>query len=259
MIIDGRALAEELYAELALRYAALPMPARLGIIGALHDPVIAQFVAIKRRVAERLGVVFDAREIGDATTDAALATLAPLSRMSDGIIVQLPLPQRIDTDAMIAAISLERDIDGIAPRSRTTPPVALAVAEILQRAGIVVAGKRAVVLGAGRLVGAPCAKLLRDLGALVTVVNKGDSLDVLQDADIIVAGAGNPGFIKPEHIKEGVVLIDAGTSEQVGKVVGDIDPACAAKASLYTPVPGGVGPVAVAMIFKNLLDLIEKN
>ena len=95
-------------------------------------------------------------------------------------------------------------------------------------------------------------------GADVTVLEKGDSFDTLKDADIIVLGAGEPGLVKPEHIKDGVVLIDAGTSEVSGKVAGDADPACAEKASVFTPVPGGVGPIAVAMIFKNLSALAQK-
>lgn len=119
-------------------------------------------------------------------------------------------------------------------------------------------GKKATVVGSGRLVGAPAARLLRELGAEVQVLEKGDSLDVLKDADIIVLGAGEPGLVKPEHLKEGVVLIDAGTSESNGKVAGDADPACAEKAALFTPVPGGVGPIAVAMIFKNLFALAKK-
>jgi methylenetetrahydrofolate dehydrogenase (NADP+)/methenyltetrahydrofolate cyclohydrolase len=84
-------------------------------------------------------------------------------------------------------------------------------------------------------------------------------MEDLVGADIVVLGTGQPGFIKPEHIKEGVVLIDAGASEMAGVITGDADPACAQKASLFTPVPGGVGPIAVAMIFKNILDLVERS
>ena len=135
---------------------------------------------------------------------------------------------------------------------------ALAVVEILQRKNVHIEGARTVIVGAGRLVGAPSAWLLRKLGADVSMFTLQEgSIDDLKNADIIVSGAGNPGFIKPEHIKEGVALIDAGTSELNKKIAGDADPACAEKASVFTPVPGGVGPVAVAMIFRNLLDLIR--
>ena len=139
-------------------------------------------------------------------------------------------------------------------------PVAGAIEEILERSTIDVRGKKCVVVGAGKLVGAPAAYLMRRLGSDVSVVTlESGSLDELKTADIVILGAGNPGFVTPEMIKEGVVLIDAGTSEQGGKVRGDADPACSEKAALFTPVPGGLGPIAVAMIFKNLLDLIEKN
>jgi methylenetetrahydrofolate dehydrogenase (NADP+)/methenyltetrahydrofolate cyclohydrolase len=100
--------------------------------------------------------------------------------------------------------------------------------------------------------------MLRDEGADVQVLTRGDSLDPLGDADIIVSGAGEPGMIRPDMIRDGVVLIDAGTSEQGGKVRGDADPLCADKCALYTPVPGGVGPVAVAMIFENLFELVMR-
>ncbi|MBV9158992.1 MAG: bifunctional 5,10-methylene-tetrahydrofolate dehydrogenase/5,10-methylene-tetrahydrofolate cyclohydrolase, partial [Candidatus Kaiserbacteria bacterium] len=131
--------------------------------------------------------------------------------------------------------------------------------EMLKRGGVDPKGKRTVVVGGGRLVGAPSALLLKRLGAQVSMFTLEEgSIDDLKDAEIVVAGAGNPGFIQPAHIKEGAVLIDAGASEQAGVVVGDFDPTCADKASVFTPVPGGVGPVAVAMIFRNFFDLLER-
>ena len=131
---------------------------------------------------------------------------------------------------------------------------------MLKRTAGEIAGKGAVVVGAGRLVGAPSAWLLKSLGANVSMFTlERGSIEDLKTADIVVSGAGNPGFIKPEHLKEGVALIDAGTSELNKKIQGDADPACAEKASVFTPVPGGVGPVAVAMIFKNLFDLVQKH
>ena len=130
---------------------------------------------------------------------------------------------------------------------------------MLRRGGVEPKGKRVVVVGAGRLVGAPSAALLKEMGAHVSMFTLQEgSIEDLKDADIIVCGAGKPAFIKPEHVKNGVVLIDAGASEQGGVVRGDADPSVAEKASVFSTVPGGVGPVAVAMIFKNLFDLVEK-
>ena len=108
--------------------------------------------------------------------------------------------------------------------------------------------------------GAPAAELLRELGADVAVITASrGSLAALKDADIVVSGAGSPGLLQPEMFKEGVVLIDAGTSEASGRLTGDADPRCAEVASVFTPVPGGAGPIAVAMLFKNLFTLAQRS
>jgi methylenetetrahydrofolate dehydrogenase (NADP+)/methenyltetrahydrofolate cyclohydrolase len=138
------------------------------------------------------------------------------------------------------------------------PPVVDAVREILTRSSVNPKGKRAVVVGKGWLVGEPVAAWLRNQGALVTTLGKTDSLEALKDAEIIVSGAGAPGIIKPEHLSRGAVLIDAGTSESDGSIVGDADPACAQIASVFTAVPGGVGPVAVACLFRNAQKLVRR-
>lgn len=259
MIINGKGLAESIYTDLAVQREGITHPIRLGIVVGTNDPVIESFVRIKTRAAARLGVEIVRVELPEGTATApSVAALARLGPLVDGVIVQLPLPAQIDTDALLAAIPPEKDVDGISAAPVVRPPVAEAVAEIIRRERLEIRDRQAVVLGSGRLVGAPCAALLKELGALVTVINKGESLDPLKDAMIVVLGAGEPAFIKPEMLKDGVILIDAGTSEAGGKVMGDADPACADKAVLFTPVPGGVGPIAVAMIFKNLFALISK-
>lgn len=265
MIVDGRAIASDIYKELAAKRAVPPWRDRapvLGILVASKDPVIESFVAIKMRSAERLQVDMRRIDAGDgATTEDLLQAVMQLARQVDGVIVQLPLPERIDTNAVLSAIPDDKDIDAISTATGEhilSAPVGLAIVEILRRSGVEIQGKRAVVVGAGRLVGGPAAELLDRLGARVSAVSlEAGSLEELRQADIVVCGAGNPGFIKPGMLKEGVALIDAGTSEAGGKVVGDCDPSCAQIASVFTPVPGGVGPVAVAMIFKNLFDLME--
>ncbi|MBI5003653.1 bifunctional 5,10-methylenetetrahydrofolate dehydrogenase/5,10-methenyltetrahydrofolate cyclohydrolase [Candidatus Kaiserbacteria bacterium] len=259
MTINGKEIAESIYTDLAVRREGITHPLRLGIVVGTNDPVIESFVRIKTRAAARLGVEIVREELPEgAATASAVAALARLAAQVDGVIVQLPLPSQIDTDALLAAIPPEQDVDGISSAPRVRPPVAEAVAEIVRRERIRVQDMQAVVVGSGRLVGGPCAALLKELGAQVTVINKGEPLDPLKDAGIVVLGAGEPAFVKPDMLKDGVILIDAGTSEAGGKVIGDADPACADKAALFTPVPGGVGPIAVAMIFKNLFTLIEK-
>ena len=265
MIIDGKAIAEDIYQALAKRRALFEREIKLGIVVVGNNPVIASFVRIKERNAARLNIDVVRVDMPDAATQEEIITaLKDLASRTDAVIPQLPLPKGIDINAVLSAVPNEKDVDALNPtiaeESRLVhAPVALAAVEILERNHVAIEGARAVVVGAGRLVGKPSAWLLKSLGAQVTMFTLEEgSIEDLKDADIVVSGAGNPGFIKPENLKEGVAFIDAGTSELKAKIHGDADPACAEVASVFTPVPGGVGPVAVAMIFKNLLDLLEK-
>ena len=239
MLVDGKQIAEDIIAGLGVSLQGK----RLGIVVGTQDSATDSFIKIKSRVAQRLGV------------EVVRGELEELIKICDGVIVQLPIP---NSKALLAALPPQKDVDalGLAPLARA--PVAGAIAEVLSRSAVVTRGKKAVVVGAGRLVGSPAAKLLRELGADVEVVTSGEgSLTSLKSADIVVLGAGEPGLIKPEMLKQGVVLIDAGTSEQGGKLAGDADPRCAEVCSVFTPVPGGIGPIAVAMIFKNLFALAK--
>ena len=260
MIIDGKALARTIVEDLQLR--AVGSSLSLGVLMGEGDAASASFVRIKERVATELGVsvvpVFIAQ---DMTTEEAVDALVALAARTDGVIVQLPLPSHIDTETVLAHIPRMKDVDGINPsfadaERAVLAPVAEAVLEICRFAGVSLAGKRAVVVGAGRLVGAPTAAALLEAGARVSVVTETrGSLEELKQAEVVVLGTGTPGLVKKEMLSLNVVLIDAGTSESSGRLAGDADPACAEVASVFTPVPGGVGPVAVAMIFKNLLTL----
>jgi len=262
MIVDGKAIAEDIYSELKPFFAQ--RQAKLGIVVAGKNPVIESFVRIKTRAAAHLGIEVRRVDLPAAASTAdGIEAVQKLAQECNALIAQLPMPKQIDVNAVLSSIPATRDVDALNPRHSgerlVEAPVALAVMEILGRNAIDSKGKRVVVVGAGMLVGAPAAALLRKAGANVSMVTLEEgSIRDLKEADIIVSGAGKPGLIKPEHLKAGVVLIDAGTSEQGGKVVGDADPACDTVASLMTPVPGGVGPVAVAIIFKNLQQLLNQ-
>jgi methylenetetrahydrofolate dehydrogenase (NADP+)/methenyltetrahydrofolate cyclohydrolase len=264
MIIDGRAAAEDLYVQLAAQRAKIARKVVLGIVVVGENPVIESFVGMKVRAAARLDVEMVRASLPEtATTQEVVQAARGLVEKSDAVIMQLPLPKQVDIEASLSAIPKDHDVDAtnpdIAEDDRLVfAPVALAVVELLNRGNVGISGARTVVVGGGRLVGKPAAALLKRLGAEVSMFTLEEgSIDDLKDADILVLGTGNPGFIKPEHIKEGVALVDAGTAEMNKKIQGDADPACAEKCSVFTPVPGGVGPVAVSMIFKNLFDLIE--
>jgi len=265
MIVDGKAIAEDMYQALSARRAKYAQPLKLGILVVGANPVIESFVRIKTRSAERLSIQMVRVDLpAESATEFVVNEVKRFAPTVDALIAQLPVPKSVDTNAALAAIPLDKDVDALNPsvaedEHPVFAPVALAVVEILQRSRVKIEGARAVVIGNGRLVGAPSAVLLKRLGAQVSMFTlQQGSIDDLKNADIVVCGAGNPGFIKPEHIKLGAAIVDAGASESKGRVVGDADPACATKASVFTPVPGGVGPVAVAMIFRNLFDLLDK-
>ncbi len=261
--IDGKKIANDLYTMLAPFFRE--HQARLGIVVVGNNPVIESFVKIKAKSAARLGIVMERKDLPEtATTEEIIEELQKLAGDCDALIAQLPMPKLVDTNAVLSSIPSTHDVDALNPRHSSEriveAPVALAVMEILARSDIEVFGKRVVVVGAGMLVGAPSAELLRKADADVTMFTLQEgSIEDLIAADIVVSGAGKPGLIRPEHLKKGVALIDAGTSEQGGKVVGDADPACIDVASIMTPVPGGVGPVAVAMIFCNLKLLMQNH
>lgn len=255
MIIDGKAIAADILERTKARAAGLDTPPLVVALSDDTTPVTASYLKIKASRALLAGCRFEVRATGADTTDA------------DAVVVQLPVRDEVECRALCDSIPLDIDADVLSTLAREAfergdkhailPPVVGAVREALLRAGVVPAGKRAVVVGQGFLVGAPVATWLRREGAEVVVVTEeaGSLRDALLQAEIVVLGAGSPGLVTPDMLPEGVVLIDAGTSESNGKIVGDADPACAAKCSIFTPVPGGIGPIAVACLFENVVAL----
>lgn len=264
MIINGNDIKELLVAE--LKGLTAQHKKRVCFVQFGTDAGSTAFVKIKMKFAAEVGIeVTYVQEQVTTTADALRILGEVVEQQYDGIVVQLPLPEGMDTDLVIDSIPTAYDIDMLsedakvqyrAATTERTAPVAAAIQEILWHHKIILIGKKIVVLGKGRLVGEPIMMLLDRQDLDYTAIDKettdGVRLAALQEADVIISGIGVPHSITPDMIKEGVVLIDAGTSEQAGKWGGDIDPACAAKASWYTPVPGGVGPVTVACLFRNL-------
>lgn len=264
MLVNGKEIAAEVSARVREEFAQRTARSVLQVIMVGSDAVTEQFVRIKKRVADSVGVELVERRFPAVISTEALVTEIQNSvSAGDGIIVQLPLPEHIDVKKIQSVIPASHDVDCLGTQARRAfeegnsvllPPVVGACKEILSRAGVDVAGKNAVVIGKGILVGAPSAVWLSQWGANVVALDEHDFLEIYsKKADIIVLGAGVPHLLKPDMIKDGVVILDAGTSESGGKVVGDADPSCAEKAALLTPVPGGIGPVAIAKIFENLL------
>lgn len=269
MIVDGRAIAAEILNETKERVALLGFVPTVRAVTCAPSLATLSYLRIKAARAAEAGMKLEVVELPEDTDEATLiATVTEPG--AHAVIVQLPLPDTVDSEAVVNAIPLSNDADVL---SRTAyelfvlgeglfilPPVVAATQEVLERTDTRVQGARAVVVGQGKLVGQPVAQWLRIQGADVVVVGRGDDLTtVLKHADIIVSGAGSPGLITASSIPGGVVLIDAGTSEQNGEMVGDAAPECASVARVFTPVPGGVGPIAVACLFRNVVTLLERS
>lgn len=267
MIVDGRALAKEILESVRVSIVGEPVVRAIVIA---PSAATESYLRIKTAKAEEAGMHLELVRMQDDATEVDLAEKI-LASGADAVIVQLPLPAGMDERAVLGAIPPERDADVLSPVTyerflkdepdALMPPVVCAVAEILEQAGVVIGGKRAAVIGNGRLVGAPVQAWLAREGAEVVVLTREDfdaKKELLKEADIVVSGAGSPHLITPDLLMEGAVLVDAGTSESNGAIVGDFDPSCAEHASVFTPVPGGVGPVAVACLFKNVATLLNR-
>ncbi len=264
MIIDGKAIAAELLADTKKMVESLPTSPRLIVITCSPNLETQKYLALKRRKAAAIGIAVEVVMVPEPTTTAAIvAMVEAAATQADGVIVQLPLPEGIEREVVLAAIPTEKDPDGFSygtSAGACFPPVVGAIAEISRREGVVWKDAVVAVVGYGRLVGKPAAAFARTKGATVTVLTETseDFAEVLGSADIIISGVGKPHFITSAQVKEGVLVFDAGASEDGGVVVGDVHPNVSTCARLFTPVPGGIGPVTVSLLLRNLVELIRQ-
>lgn len=271
MRINGNEIRDSMKHSLREEFASCGKHHCLVVVSVGDDPVVKKFVAFKKKFAEDIGVTFFEHTFpSEVAFEGLEKTIHDLNADPSvtGIIVQLPLPAHLDTPRVLDLIVPSKDVDVLSTRanqlflegrSSVLPPVVGAMAEMCTRYHVEIAGHNVAILGRGRLVGAPAEVWFRAQGGDVRVFDKMSEVDAmhtaLREADIVVTGMGHAGYLKPEMLKAGVVLIDAGTSESAGVIVGDADPQCEEVARLFTPVPGGVGPLTIALIFRNLLTL----
>lgn len=258
MIVDGKKIAEEIYSQIGSELDSKKKHPVLCVLTCAPNTETKKYLKLKQDKASVLGIdmmVVDFYK--EIPTEEVVEALDTALVGNDGIIIQLPFPSHIDVDALFKKIPshLDTDVINYDGSGVVLPPVVAAIKEIADRHEVSFAGKQVVVVGRGRLVGKPAAIWADGQGAVVTIIDKDteNSDSVLQSADIIISGAGSPGLITPEKIKEGVIIFDAGTSEEGGVLKGDADPACAAKCALFTPVPGGIGPITIAALLRNLV------
>lgn len=258
MIVDGKAIAAGIIRETSNMVSHLSHAPHAMIVTCAPNFETQKYLELKRKRAREAGVALSVIEFGEmSTTEEMVTSITRFTMQTDAIVVQLPLPKHIDTEAVLAAVPTTYDADGLHQSDSADPvysPVVGAIVEIAKLYGVPFANRNVVVVGQGRLVGLPAAIFARNQGANVTVLTEEstNNEEAIAQADVLILGAGVPKLIKPPMIKEGVVIFDAGTSEDGGVLVGDADPACAEKASIITPVPGGIGPITVAVLLRNI-------
>ena len=275
-ILDGKGLAREIQSELAEQVADfIQNNATVPCLAAVlvgEDPASEVYVRSKRNACERVGIESRLHRLSDAATEDELLTLiAKLNKDADvhGILVQLPLPQAIDSSRVLRAVAPGKDVDGFHPENvgllvqgqpRFIPCTPLGVQQLLIRNGIEIAGRRAVVLGRSDIVGKPLANMLLQRGqggdATVTVCHsRTRNLEQLvRDAELLIAAIGQPKFVTEKMVQPGAVVVDVGINRTSDGLVGDVDfEAVSQIASAITPVPGGVGPLTVTMVLNNTL------
>lgn len=277
MIIDGKAVAARVRAEVAEQVAALKakgVATGLTVVRVGDDPASAVYVRNKIKACAETGIVSTEHHLPDTTTQAEL--LALIGKLNDdpavhGILVQLPLPKQIAEHAVLVAISPTKDADGFHPfnvgclwTGKAAPRACTphGVMRLLDEAKVELKGKNAVVVGRSNIVGKPLAAMLLERHATVTIAHSRtpDLAAEVARADVLVAAVGKAGIIKGAWVKPGAVVIDVGMNRGAdGKLVGDVEFAEASKrASAITPVPGGVGPMTIAMLLANTAALAAR-
>ncbi len=268
-VIDGRAVAARVCERVAAEVAELrAVGVRPGLATVLvgEDPASQVYVRMKRKACEEVGIASVHHDLPADTPQSELGALLESLNADpavSGILLQLPLPAQIDADEMTGTIAAEKDVDGLTPfsagllvhgREGLVPCTPAGVMELLAHAEVELEGARAVVIGRSQLVGRPLAQLLLAANATVTQCHSRtrDLAAVCREADVLVSAVGRPATVTADMVREGAVVIDVGMNRTENGLVGDVDfAAVRAKARAITPVPGGVGPMTIAMLLSN--------
>lgn len=276
-LIDGKKISQEIKDELKEKVAALKAEGKTGALAVIQvgeDPASSVYVRNKKNTCAYIGIESLAYELPESTTEEELLKLIEeLNEKEEvrGILVQLPLPSHICEDKVIQAISPEKDVDGFHPQSVGAMTIGekgflsctpAGIIQLLKRSGVEIEGKHCVVIGRSNIVGKPMALLMLRENATVTIAHSRTKNlpELCKQADILIVAIGKPRFIGAEYVKEGAVVIDVGIHrDENNKLCGDVkfdevEPI----ASAITPVPGGVGPMTIAMLMSNCVQSIEE-
>jgi methylenetetrahydrofolate dehydrogenase (NADP+)/methenyltetrahydrofolate cyclohydrolase len=266
-LMDGKALAARIRAEVAGDVDGFPRPIGLATVLVGDDLASDVYIRMKHKATVEVGIEARDLRLPASTSEEELLTLVAELNVDDaidGILVQLPLPEQIDEGRIIRAVDPVKDVDGFHPINAGlllagtpghVPGTPLGVLELLDAYEVELKGANAVVIGRSDIVGKPAALLLLHRHATVTVCHSRtrDLAAETSRADVLVAAVGVPGIVRPEMIKDGAAVIDVGINRTADGLVGDVAPEAAERAGLLTPVPGGVGPMTVAMLLRSTI------
>jgi methylenetetrahydrofolate dehydrogenase (NADP+)/methenyltetrahydrofolate cyclohydrolase len=264
-LMDGKALAARIRAEVAAEVAAFPRAIGLATVLVGDDPASDVYIRMKQKATLEVGIAGRDLRLPEETTERELLNLVAELNADDaidGILVQLPLPDHVDEARVIAAVDPVKDVDGFHPfnagqlylgRPTHVPATPLGVLALLAEYRIPLDGARAVVVGRSTIVGKPVAHLLLQAHSTVTICHShtDDLARHTLDADVLVVAAGVPEIVSADMVKSGSAVVDVGINRTEAGLVGDVDPDAATRAAFLTPVPGGVGPMTIAMLLQN--------
>lgn len=275
-LIDGKRISQEIKDELKAEVAALAQQgktASLAVVQVGADPASSVYVRNKKNACAYIGIGSESYELPEKTTEEELlALIQELNQKEEvhGILVQLPLPAHIDEEKVILAIDPSKDVDGFHPQSAGAmligskgflPCTPAGVIQLMKRSDVEMEGKNCVIIGRSNIVGKPMAMLMLRENATVTIAHSRTKnlKELCKQADILIVAIGKPKFINEEYVKEGAVVIDVGIHRLEGKkLCGDVDfDAVEPLASAITPVPGGVGPMTIAMLMDNCVETMR--
>lgn len=262
-LIDGKKISQQILEGLRQKIKSQSLTPKLAIILVGEDPASLTYVNQKKKRGNEIGVVVEIHSLSQDSIQSEVGALIQQlnsDRSVHGIIVQLPLPSHLDKGVLLNLITPQKDVDGLGENSPFKPATPLGIMELLKRSGVEVSGKKVVVMGQSELVGKPVSKLLEEAGGLVEVVDVNTLHPelIIKKAEILVVAIGQAMFVKKEMVKNGVVVIDVGTNQTEAGLVGDVDPEVSSLASKMTPVPGGVGPMTVVMLLKNVITSAQE-
>jgi methylenetetrahydrofolate dehydrogenase (NADP+)/methenyltetrahydrofolate cyclohydrolase len=269
IVVDGNRIAKELQEDLAVEVSQLTVTPVFHIIYVGSDPVIDNYLSYKKRFARHIGVEVNLHQYPSSISLNELEEeVQRIASLQQPMIVQLPLPEHLNTQEVLDVVPENLDVDVLSSSGRASfvqgtntlvPPVVASIVEVFKQYQVSLEGKSIVIVGYGTLVGQPMAAWC-DIHnypyKLITIdTNEEEKAQLLRSADIVISGAGVPGLINKNLVKEGVIIVDAGTSESGRRIRGDVDRGVAEVSQLFTPVPGGIGPLTIALLYRNVVSV----